>query len=200
VSGRRGLVVSLALIGLGAATLLMVASRTWWTVSVTTAGSPTTRVVVVGRHAASAATGLGLLGLAALAGVLATRGLWRRLVGAVVALAGLAAIWSVWVGGGDRGWRTYATRATSDGVHVVAARAAWPWVALAAAVLMTIGGLLVAVVGHRWPGWSGRYDGAAPPQPTPAATAAPHELWDALDRGEDPTASPDVAPSADLPE
>ncbi len=200
MSGRRGLVVSLLLIGLAAAALLMVGSRTWWTVTVTAPGAPTTAVAVTGRHAASAATGLGLLGLAAVAGVLATRGLWRRLVGAVVALAGLGAIWSVSVGAGERGWRADVTRSTSDGVHLVATRSAWPWTALAAAVVMAAGGLVVVAFGHRWPGWSGRYEAGAAPRPAADSQAAPHELWDALDRGEDPTASPDVAPSTDLPE
>jgi uncharacterized membrane protein (TIGR02234 family) len=200
VSGRRGLVAALVLIALGAATLLMVASRTWWKVTVATPGAPTTTEVVAGSHAASAAVGFGLLGLAAVAGVLATRGVWRRLVGVIVALAGLAAAWSVWLGRGDGGWRGALNHSTPTGGQIVAVRAAWPWVALGAAVALTAGGVLVAAFGHRWPGWSGRYDADRQGPAVREQRAAPHEMWDALDRGEDPTASPDVAPGADLPE
>ncbi len=55
--------------------------------------------------------------------------------------------------------------------------------ALAGAVLVGLGGLLVALRARRWPQPRGRYE-ARPPR----STGTPRDAWDALDRGEDPTA------------
>lgn len=57
------------------------------------------------------------------------------------------------------------------------------WSALIGAVPVAVGGLLVVVRARRWPQPRGRYD-ARPP----LASGTPRDSWDALDRGEDPTA------------
>jgi uncharacterized membrane protein (TIGR02234 family) len=198
VSGRRGYVTAQLLIALGAALLLLAATRPWWTVVATAAGTPATTEVVDGRHAAPATVGLAVLGLAGIAGILATKGLWRRLIGAIVALAGLAATLSAQSATGSAGWHDAVTVTASPSVTLTATHSAWPWVAVLAAALMFVGGALVAAFGGRWPGWSSRYE-------APSAARAPreptaHDLWDALDRGEDPTARPGVPPPDDLPE
>jgi uncharacterized membrane protein (TIGR02234 family) len=201
VSRRGGYVTALLLIAIGAAVLLLSTMRPWWTVTVTSAGTPATTEVVDGRHAASATVGLAVLGLAGIAGVLATKGLWRRLVGAIVALAGLAAALAAQSATGKGGWQGAVSVSASPTITLTATHSAWPYVALAAAVLMLIGGALVAAFGGRWPGWSSRYDAPSAASGTTAATEpTAHDLWDALDRGEDPTASPDVPPRRDLPE
>jgi uncharacterized membrane protein (TIGR02234 family) len=67
---------------------------------------------------------------------------------------------------------------------------AWPLLAALAGLLLTAAGTLTALRGSRWPALSGRYDAAAArvpsarPEPAHATTA---NLWDALDRGDDPT-------------
>ena len=60
---------------------------------------------------------------------------------------------------------------------------AWPYVAVAGGVLLALTGALVALRGPRWAGLSARYD-------APAADAPrdDRDLWAAMDRGEDPTA------------
>lgn len=217
--------MSLVLIVTGAGVLLVTAGTRWWTVTVHRGGFPSVTHIVTGRSGAPATVGLGLLGLAAAAGILATAGLWRRAVGVVVLLAGVGATWATVVMMRPSAWmHAIGWDSGSDGLTVVAVRSAWPWVALAAALSMTAGGIAVATFGGRWPGWSGRYDvgttpaapvtapmttpeagAAAAPEAGPVAAAgaeapAPHEIWDALDRGEDPTASPDVTQRPDLPE
>ena len=57
------------------------------------------------------------------------------------------------------------------------------WSALIGAVPVAVGGLLVVVRARRWPQPRGRYD-ARPPR----ESGTPRDTWDALDRGEDPTA------------
>jgi len=202
VRRRRGLVVSLVLVVVGGTGLLLAASRTWWTVTVHSAGLPATTQTLTGRQAAPATVGLGVLGLAAAAGVLATAGWWRRLIDGIVLVAGTAAAVSAWSLLAASGWQRAIGWEAASG-SVVALRSAWPLIAMGAGVVMAVGGGLGIGYGHHWPGWSARYDGggAAAATPTPASSAsAPHELWDALDRGEDPTASPDVAAAPDLPE
>lgn len=57
------------------------------------------------------------------------------------------------------------------------------WSALVAAGLVAAGGVLVVVRARRWPQPRGRYDA-----PRTRRTGTPKDTWDALDRGEDPTA------------
>jgi uncharacterized membrane protein (TIGR02234 family) len=198
VSGRRGYVTALLLIAVGAALLLLGSTRPWWTVVATAAGTPSTTEVVDGRHAAPATVGLAVLGLAGIAGILATKGLWRRTIGGIVALAGLAAALSAQSATGSAGWHDVVTVTAGASLTLTATHSVWPWVAVLAAALMCVGGALVAAFGGRWPGWSSRYDAPSAQRETREPTA--HDLWDALDRGEDPTASPGVSPPADLPE
>ena len=55
------------------------------------------------------------------------------------------------------------------------------WLAALGGVAVLTGGSWVAWRGPRWSRLSGRYDRE------PAVSDSPHALWDALDRGEDPT-------------
>jgi hypothetical protein len=57
------------------------------------------------------------------------------------------------------------------------------WNAVLGAVPIALGGLLVLLRARRWPQPRGRYD-ARPPR----SAGTPRDTWDALDRGEDPTA------------
>jgi Tryptophan-associated transmembrane protein (Trp_oprn_chp) len=57
----------------------------------------------------------------------------------------------------------------------------WAWVALAAMLVMGIGGLGALAGGRRWQGLSSRYEAGEPAAGHPSA-------WDQLSRGEDPTA------------
>ena len=57
------------------------------------------------------------------------------------------------------------------------------WAPLAGGVLVGIGATVVILRARHWPQPRSRYDA-----PAGARTAAPRDTWDALDRGEDPTA------------
>ncbi|MGZ6826648.1 MAG: Trp biosynthesis-associated membrane protein [Mycobacteriales bacterium] len=61
----------------------------------------------------------------------------------------------------------------------------WAWLAVAGGVLLVLSGALVAVRGRRWAALSSSYQ-----PPVARAEQAPvtdKGVWDALDRGEDPT-------------
>jgi hypothetical protein len=154
----RGLWQTLALLVVGAATVLVAASRTWATYSCTfssVCGRPSDPVR--GPHVVTA---LALLSLAAVVAMFAVRGALRSAVGVVVGLAGaFIVIASVAAGGG-----------------------AWRWVAVAGGVVILAAGVLIVVCGRAWPTMSNRYEREA------RAAAPPTNAWDVIDRGGDPTA------------
>ena len=161
--------------------LLLLASHHAWGVPSTavpggTAAAAATRPT--GASLAPLTVGVGLLGLAGVAGLLATRGTGRRVVGAVLAVAGLAA-GVVTVVQAHRVAGAVVTVTTSLSVTLQAT--AWPWLALVGALLVGGAGGLAAWDGARWGRLSTRYDAVG-------ATPAAGDLWAALDRGEDPTA------------
>ena len=57
------------------------------------------------------------------------------------------------------------------------------WAALVGGILIGLGALAIALRAHRWPQPRRRYE-----TPTRRPTGTPRDTWDALDRGEDPTA------------
>lgn len=169
---RRELLVAIGLILLGSALALLASTQQWVSVAGLVEVTGTR-----GRQLSPAAFALGLVGLAGLVAVLATRSLGRRIVGALVVLAGVGLVWASIVGpSSDVGWTAYGTP-TDDPVAT-----AWPWVSVAGGVLVLLGGLLTVLRGGRWPGMSSRYE-----RPSGQARSGEDDTWRALDRGEDPT-------------
>lgn len=184
------------LVGAGGA--LLVSIQTWQTI---TSPRPRPRpddvLDVTGRTVDSASTALALVALAGVVAVLATRGVVRRVVGAVVALAGVGLVWRGVASAGA----VSASRARSlvgerhrtvvldpgvtphVGVHAV-----WPALSIVAGVLVLLAGVAIAARGHRWGGMSTRYENVEQqPDASDQAARASVSLWNALDRGEDPT-------------
>lgn len=175
---------------LGGALLLGSAGRTWATVrSRPAAGLPAVVDRVTGATLAPAVTAVGLLALAAVAGLLAVRGLARQLVGLVVLVAGVAGL----------AYAVAGARSTprADGTVEAVSHGPWPWVAALGGALVAVAGALAVLHGRRWSALSSRYersrsagaaDGPAVDGRTgERRTAGGKDLWDALDRGEDPT-------------
>ncbi len=174
---------------LGAVLVLTAVSRTWAQGRV----SGQLAVSATGSEISGLPGALALVGLASAVAVFAVRGAGRIAVGALVALAGLGAAVAAALGAGDTS-TVDATAATKLGLvgttadHVT--HSAWPWVALAGALLLAGAGLLTVLRGGGWPTMGTRYDAPAAAKARPAAGPAdtPADFWKALDRGEDPTA------------
>jgi len=135
---------------------------------------------------------LGLVGLAGAAAVLATRGLARVLVGILLAAAGVGAAAVVLrvLLDPERPARLALQQEGQTGSFVSAAVRDWAWIAVVASVCVAVAGVLVAVRGRAWSAMSQRYDApSAPAAPTARSASRDPEaaLWDALDRGDDPT-------------
>jgi hypothetical protein len=170
---RRELTVAVLLCVAGGALALWAATRDWAVlVTARPAPLPPLREVRTGGAAAPAATALALVGLAGGAALLAARGVARLAVGVLVLLCGA---------GITAGGVSVLTGGVAAGHATVRLSAGWPVLCAAGGVLVALGGLVTLVRGRRWRALGRRYE-------APSARTAPADPWEALDRGEDPTA------------
>jgi hypothetical protein len=170
----------------GALLALLAVTRTW---AVQMQAQPTPLPdLEVTRTGAAEAPWLSALALVALAGagaLLATRGGLRSVIGMLVVLAGVGI--------------------AAGGVYGLAAvpgvRAWWPALCLPAGIVAAAGGALAVARGRTWPAMGARYERPGPVRGGPPPASEPTEdqvqrigpspsdvaMWDALDRGEDPS-------------
>jgi Tryptophan-associated transmembrane protein (Trp_oprn_chp) len=162
VSGRRGLALVVVACAAGAVLVLVASGRTW-VVEVTPrpAPLPELRTGYTGGGLRPWLPALGWVALAGAGALLATRGIARRALGGLLVLAGA-------------GIAAGAVTAEPGG---------WPVLAVVGGLVVAAAGVLTAGYGGRWPAMGARYERAR----TGGAPSA-GSLWEALDRGEDPTA------------
>jgi uncharacterized membrane protein (TIGR02234 family) len=188
---------------IGASGLALLAwTQVWATVRLAADGTNQQVLDVTGTIAAPGLTALALAGLA-LAGALTIAGVVIRIVlGILEMLLGVSVILSAALAladpvGASAAAVTAATGiAGTDSTRAAVQSAAltfWPFLALAAGVLMVVVGLVVCVSARRWPGPTTRYETTRFQPVTDAATGRPRprdavDDWDGLTRGDDPTA------------
>jgi uncharacterized membrane protein (TIGR02234 family) len=198
VRQRAQFAAAVVVLAIGAAGVLLVATRAWQTVGPHAIG-------VTGRTIDSAPTALAVVALAGVVAVIATRGRIRQIIGVLVAAAGAVAIWrSAAALPAVSASRAEQIVRAKQWVNVIGGAApevtthpVWGTLGVTAAVLVLAAGVLIAVRGARWQGMSGRYrapgDASAKARNTGADTEADRargdaSLWGALERGDDPTA------------
>ncbi len=185
VARRRGRWAWPGVTAAGCLLVLLAAGRDW----VTNAHDPgglAEMVPPTGGDLSPVLSPLALAGLAGVVAVVAARGVGRRLIGALLALCGLAAALGVWTATDQEGVRTWLRENNVLGgaaSPVWDTVALWPAVAGLGAALMLAGGVAAVGWGGRWAGMSRRYERV------PDQVADDRALWDALDRGDDPTES-----------
>src|SRR4051794_19684254 len=185
----------------GAVLVLLSTSRTWAHAVVSVPGSlrAPDQVDLSGRNVEPIVGALGLVALAAVIALLATRGIWRVVMGAVIAVVGALII-------GSAALTSAAHVRTSSALHDKDSQTAlrdarvtvelrpWRHAAAAGGLLVVAGGLVAAARGRTWAGMGRRFEA---PAATSAPTKAPAtekttseptdlELWEQLERGEDP--------------
>ena len=187
---RRSYVLSLVACVAGAALALYAITRTWSVHLTPRTGMSALRDAKTGTDLEPWVTGLAVVALAGAGALLATSGWARRLLGVLLSLAGAGVVVGAIVG-----------RAGLD-PGSAAGGTTWPVLCAAGGVIITVGGVTAARRGHTWPRMSARYDRkpVPPPRSEPGSLAesrppgrspvvADHRAaWDALDRGDDPTA------------
>lgn len=194
-SSRRELGLAVLLCLAGSGLVLFAASRGWAQVPVT--GRPVLPDVVVavrGRDLHPGLPAVALVGLAGVVALLATRRAGRVVVGVLLLLAGLGAVVlaaQVLTGGAGGAAATEPVReAGGVGFAGPPDLTGWPLAAAVGGLLLALSGAVVAVRGPRWAALSRRYETPAvrAEQEAPAPSEPnERELWEALDRGEDPT-------------
>ena len=188
----RGLGLAVLLCLLGAFVVLVGAGREWASVQVAAGALTDAQTVsVAGTELAGGVRGLGLVGLAGVVALAATRRVGRVVVGALLLLTGAGVVATVV--GVDLGAATLDSEAVGSAggrVEGDVATTAWPWLTALGGVLLAAAGLLTVARGRSWPGLGQRYEAPAAREQAAPATPAQIErsLWEALDRGEDPTA------------
>ncbi|RZS82880.1 putative membrane protein (TIGR02234 family) [Motilibacter rhizosphaerae] len=184
MSAARERATAVLLIALGGLVVLVAAGRTWVRLRPAAAVAlPPVRLS--GRALSAGVPALGLLLLAAAAGVLAVRGPARRAVGAVAVLAALLAAELTVAAAYGPHRRATAVSAAGDRLGsptgATAATSGWPAVALAGAALALAGGAWALARSGRWSSLGRRYDSPARP------SGQDVDAWQALSRGDDPT-------------
>ncbi|WP_432829262.1 Trp biosynthesis-associated membrane protein [Dactylosporangium sp. CA-092794] len=170
LSGRRGLAITAVACAAGAALVLIAATRSWQ--DVVTARPAPLAPTVEHRTGADIAPWLPALGVVALAGagaLFATRAAARLVVGILLLLSGAGVV-------------VAALLTLGDGAGV-----AWPLLCVLGGLLVLGAGAVTVRAGRSWPGMGARYERPAAPAKRPDRPVSQAELWDALDRGEDPT-------------
>jgi hypothetical protein len=168
MTARRELQLAVLLCLLGSALVLFALSRTWYSVA---EGQQLTidavHTPVRGTHVVAGAQALGWVGLAGVVALAATKRWGRVVIGVLVLAAGVGIVVDV------------------AQARVPYAASGWAWLTVAGGVVLALSGVLVAVRGRKWAALSPSYDAPALRSDEPPATDK--AVWDALDRGEDPT-------------
>lgn len=180
------------LVGLAGATLAtLAATRTWAAATGEAAGVEVT-AEASGTAVAPLPWALALVALASWGAILALRGRTRVVVaalGAVAALGGLVAAVLTLGQAHDRAADAVVDRGALAETATTALTP-WPWVTLAALVVAAGASIAAVRWSPQWPAMGARYDAPTAAAPTTAELAddaGARELWDALDRGVDPT-------------
>jgi len=181
---------------------LLAWTQVWVSVRLAADGTSQQVIDVTGTIAAPGLTALALAGLA-LAGALTIAGVVIRIVlGILEMLLGVSVILSAALALADPVGASAAAVTTATGIAGSdSTRAAvqsatltfWPFLALAAGILMLLVGLVVCVTARRWPGPTTRYETTrfAPVMDAATGQSRPRDAvddWDGLTRGDDPTA------------
>ncbi len=191
---RREFVLML-LLGAAGAALALLAVRQGWARAVYTEPRPlpSQSITVTGQDMVPAAGALALAGLACLAAIIATRGLLRRVAGAILALCGVGAVIAAsgslsaarviaaasskvstsssvasggsgsTTGGASSGSPAGAVVTGDSSVHTMLLGVPWRIALFAGAAAIIVAGLLTVWRGTRWPVMSGRYERQSTP-------------------------------------
>ncbi|MDI6104530.1 Trp biosynthesis-associated membrane protein [Actinoplanes sp. NEAU-A12] len=174
----RGRLIAVASCLAGAGLTAYAVTRVWAVRVEQRPGLPDLRTEQTGADAQPWLIGLAVMALAGTGALLATRGLARRLLGVLLVLAGVGVV----VG-------AILARAALDPGAAGLAGSAWPVACVVGGAAVAAGGALAARHGHLWAAMSSRYERRpAVPVERTTTSAETREFWDALDRGDDPTA------------
>ncbi|GAB1817497.1 Trp biosynthesis-associated membrane protein [Herbidospora sp. RD11066] len=175
---RRAVYAWLVVCAAGGALALFAGTRVWAQLLAPTGlTNPEAIHDVPGSQVAPVITPVVLAALAGCVAVLAAKGVWRQVIGALVAICGATVVIAMM-----RVFDDVLLLESADLTGAAVQVTVWPWLTALGGVLLLAGGLWAAVAGGRWPGLSSRYD-----RPDHDRPPTERSMWDAIDRGDDPT-------------
>jgi uncharacterized membrane protein (TIGR02234 family) len=201
VTPGRLLGAVVAALVLAAAALWGASRGTWLTVDWDTPLRGRVVATATGAETEPVLVPWALLALAAVAGVLATSGWWRRVVGSLIAVAGVWALLRAVTGLAAPPADAVPVAARQAGrVAGVAVHPAWPVLAAVGAALLLAAGAITALRAPELPRLGGRYDAPGTTGARRRPVDPDQAMWEALDAGHDPTLAPEVSdPVPDAP-
>lgn len=187
----------LVLVFVSASVILVSGSREWVSGSVNDAVLGASVLHGKGSDIAAGALAAALVGLASAVAATTSAAVVRVIAACATLLAavlGAAVVISILVDPSGALGKLAAAGTGRSGTVAAHGRAeSWAWVALAATLIMGVGGLGALVGGRRWRGLSSRYDAPVTGEetdtgPSGEPSRTQESAWDQLSRGEDPTA------------
>lgn len=167
------------------------AERVWATATIQAVGLPTDVVSVTGAEALPVVGAASLVVASASIALLATRGVFRRLVGGLMMASAIVGGASA-IRNGDAVTAAVAAAVndspafTGENSPATIVTTMWPVLAAVALLSASAVGLLAIGASATWPAMGRKYD--APSSRSPEANAEDEaEIWKALDEGRDPT-------------
>jgi uncharacterized membrane protein (TIGR02234 family) len=186
MTSRRTPAAAVVSCAVGGLLVLLASGRQWAQSTVhNVAGGEPAALTVTGHVVAPALPALGFALVALAAAILASKRVMRRVVGVVIVFVAAATIGVSFSARDDVSGALEHREVGAQGLAVHASANGWWVVAAIGGLLAVVAGVLTVVRGEQWSGLGAKYDAPNTARPTkdPAILA-----WDALDRGEDPTA------------
>lgn len=197
-SGRRELTAAAVGCLLASGLVLVAVGRPWVRFTVGTATSLDVRSIATGHDLAGASSALGLVVLAGVVALPATRGVSRVIVGGLMLLSGVGIVVATQASAFSPSRAVTSRAVQAAGLHGAKAKAVaatgWPWFALVGGLLAIAVGALTMLRSRRWPAMGRRYEVGRKPVAVSSSQTSSSEtsssetsMWDRLDEGDDPT-------------
>jgi uncharacterized membrane protein (TIGR02234 family) len=186
MSRRRspaGAVIGCAVGGL---VIVLASGRRWAHATLhNVAGQGSASLSATGHVVAPSLPAIGIALLALAAAILASKRLLRRIVGVIIALLAGTAVYVAIAARGHASSALKSREVGAQGLAVHASANGWWLVAALGGVIAFLAGVVTVWRAGEWSAMGAKYDAPSAPRPTQDPTVV---AWDALDRGEDPTA------------
>lgn len=183
----KGLLQAVVAVAIGGLLVVLASGRVWSSTVVTIPGASATTVSVTGHAVEPSLPALGIALFALAAGLIAARGVLRRLVGVVIAAVGGISLGVAIAGRGAVSSALTSHEIGGLAIPVHGSANGWWILAAAGGLLSLIAGVTSAARSRGWAALGRKYEAPEPSRAAVPAGDPADTAWDALDRGEDPT-------------
>jgi uncharacterized protein involved in response to NO len=189
VTGRRSPIWAVVACFVGGLLVLLAGGRQWAHTSVRgVEGGAAVALSVTGHQVASSLPALGIALLALSAAIIAASGVMRRMVGIVIVIVSATAVGVSIAARSNVSAALERREVGAQGIVVHATANGWWLVATLGGLLALAAGVMTVIRANRWSALGERYEAPGGKPAADPGSGSATGTWDALDRGEDPTA------------